>query len=154
VSGGNHAAFELDARSDVGVDEVQRHLHVDLVGGVDALEIQVQHLLLVRVPLGVLQDHGLGGTVEHHAQHGRVEGFVAQGVVDLVVIDFDLGGAPPPKTMAGTLPARRRRRLALEPCTNARLGVELNGHALLQFKPVRDQTRREKAGGRTHRLET
>ena len=44
-----HAAAGLDARRNVGIDEVQRHLHVDLVILVDALEVDVQHLLLVGV---------------------------------------------------------------------------------------------------------
>ncbi len=90
------AATGLDARRHVGIEEVQRHLDVDLVILVDALEIDVQHLLLVGMPLRITQQHGLLGAVDIQHQHGGVEGFLAQRVVQRVVIQFDLhrgGGA-------------------------------------------------------------
>ena len=38
-------AGQLDRRRDLAVDEVQRHLHVDLAVLVDALEVDVQDLV-------------------------------------------------------------------------------------------------------------
>jgi hypothetical protein len=38
----DQAAVELDARCDFFVDEVQRHLDVQFVGGINALEVNVQ----------------------------------------------------------------------------------------------------------------
>src|SRR5712664_96276 len=45
----HHAALLLDAGRILGVDEVQRHLHVDLLVLGDALEVDVLHLHLERV---------------------------------------------------------------------------------------------------------
>ena len=45
----DHAALLLHARAILGVDEVQRHLHVDLLVLRHALEVDVQHLLLERM---------------------------------------------------------------------------------------------------------
>ena len=60
----DHAARQLDARGDVGIDEVQRHLLVDLVGGVDALEVDVQDQLACRVQLHVAQQAHFLGAIE------------------------------------------------------------------------------------------
>ena len=50
-------AVDLHRRRDLGVDEVQRHLHVDLAVLVDALEVDVQDLVAERMHLHVAQQH-------------------------------------------------------------------------------------------------
>jgi hypothetical protein len=72
--------------------EVQRHLHRDLLIGGHALEVDVLDDRLVRVPLHIAQQHALGLAVEFHVEDRRVEGFDTQGVVERVVIEFDLAG--------------------------------------------------------------
>jgi hypothetical protein len=85
----DHAGLELDRQRFLGVDIVQRHLHVQLGPGVHALEVDVQHLLLVRVHLHVAQqDPGLLA-VQFHVQDGGVERFLLQGVPQRVVIELD-----------------------------------------------------------------
>src|SRR5690606_21573030 len=44
-------ATQLDSRGNLSVQEVQRHFGCQCLLAVDALEINVQYLLLVRVPL-------------------------------------------------------------------------------------------------------
>ncbi len=84
------AAAGLDAWRHVGVEEVQRHLDVNHVILVDALKIDVQHLLLVGVPLRIAQQHGFLGAIDIHGQHGSMERLLAQRVVQRVVIQLDL----------------------------------------------------------------
>ena len=71
---------------------MQRHFDGDLLVGSHALEVDVQDLLLVRVPLHVAQQHALFLAVDVHVQDGRVEGFDAQGVIERVVVQGDLDG--------------------------------------------------------------
>ena len=73
----------------LAVDEVQRHLHVDLAVLVDALEVDVQDLVLERVHLHVAQQHLRRGAVELHGQDRRVERLVAQRVEQRVVVELD-----------------------------------------------------------------
>ena len=53
------AAAGLHAGRDLRVHEVQRHVHVDLLVRVDALEVDVQDLLLPRMHLEVAQEHAV-----------------------------------------------------------------------------------------------
>ena len=83
------AAFGLDGGTGFFADVVQRHLHVQLGGGVHALEIDVQDLLLVRVHLHVAQQNLAFNAVQFHVQHAGMEDFLLQGVPQGVVIEFD-----------------------------------------------------------------
>ena len=85
----NAAGFHT--RSDVGILEVQRHFHVNLLLRVNALEVDVLHLLAERVHLEVAQQHGLFFSIQFQRQNGSVERFVAQCVIQGVVIEFDHG---------------------------------------------------------------
>ena len=89
-------AAQLDGRRDFSVQEVQRHLGVQGLVGVHALEVHVQDLRLVGVPLNRTQQDllFLGRAFQRHLQDGSVELFLAQGVVDLVVVEFDVQGQP------------------------------------------------------------
>src|SRR5512143_1536237 len=84
------AAAGFDARRGIRIQEVQRDLNVYFVRLVDTLEVDVQHLLPVGVPLRIAQQHRLLGAVDVQRQYGGVEGFLAQRVVQRIVIQFDL----------------------------------------------------------------
>jgi len=86
----HHAAGELHARRNIGIDEVQRHLLVQLVGGIDALEIGVQDHRTVGMALHIAQQAHLLLAIEVDVQHGGVEGLLAQQLKQLVVVDVDL----------------------------------------------------------------
>jgi hypothetical protein len=57
--------------------------------GVHALEIDVQHLLLVRVHLHVAQQNLRGRAAQFHVQDGGMESFLLQGMPQRVVIELD-----------------------------------------------------------------
>src|SRR5690606_7354802 len=78
-----------DRRRDLLVEEAQRHLDVDLLRGKDALEVDVQHLRLEGMPLRVAQQDLLGLAVDLEVENARVEGLVAHGVVQRVVVELD-----------------------------------------------------------------
>jgi hypothetical protein len=76
--------------------EVQRHLLAQLGGGVDALEVDVQHQLLPGVHLEVAQQHLLGLAGQSISRMDAVEGFLLQREVQRVVVELDhLGLAAP-----------------------------------------------------------
>ena len=79
----------LDRWRDLAVDEVKRHFHVDPAILVDALEVDVQDLVLERVHLHVAQEHLRRAVAELHRQDRRVERLVAQRVKERVVVEFD-----------------------------------------------------------------
>ncbi len=56
------------AAASLGVDEVQRHLHVDLLVGEHALEVDVLHLLAPRMHVARAQQHLLLGAVDLQRQ--------------------------------------------------------------------------------------
>src|SRR5690606_24765294 len=129
----DHCAVKLHGRRDVAVDEVQRYLGGDALGFAHALEVDVQDLRLVRVPLHGAQQHGLATlAVEDHVQDGGVEFFLAHGMEDFVVVEFDaqrLGGTAVNDggntTFAAQAAARTRTLVA------ARSSVEF--HGMLQW---------------------
>ena len=82
-----YAAVELDSRCGVFVDEVQRYVDVDLVVLVNAQEVSVGQDRLVRVTLQILQDYAFFLATELDGQDVREEGFVFQGLFQLVVLD-------------------------------------------------------------------
>ena len=157
--GRNDAATELDGRAVVTADEVQRHLDVNLLVGCDALEVDVQHLLLEGMPLGVTQDDGFLLAVDFDAEQGGVENFLLQQVVQLVVVERDrlgvLGAAvDDARQLAGTtLAAARTRTLSV-----TLGGPELNLHGVapgdVSLRPRPDengknpQPRMKRAAGR------
>ncbi len=65
----DHTATQLHAGTDLGIDEVQWNLHVDLPVLIHALEIDVQHELLERVHLHVAQQHLLLVAFERHLEY-------------------------------------------------------------------------------------
>jgi len=86
------AAAGLHAGSDFLVQEVQRHLLVHLVCRIDALEVDVLHLLAERVHHEVAQQHGFLLAFDVQRQHGSVERLGTQLVVDVVVVQFEHHG--------------------------------------------------------------
>ena len=86
----HHAAADLHARADVGIDEVQWHPHVDLAVLVHALEIHVQHLLLPRVHLVVAQQDLEFLAVEREIQYRGVERLELQLEQQRVVVELDV----------------------------------------------------------------
>ena len=82
-------ALALDGRRQRLVDEVQRHLHVDLARRIDPLEVDVQHLVAERVHLHVAQQHLRARAVDLHRQDRRVEDLVAQRMDQRVVVELD-----------------------------------------------------------------
>ena len=90
---GDHVADDraghLHGGRALGVGEVQRHFHVNLAVLVDALEIDVQDLVLERVHLHVTQQHLGRLAVDAHVQDRRVEGLVAQRVKKRVMVELD-----------------------------------------------------------------
>ena len=132
----------LDGRRVLTVDEVQRHFDGDLLVGSHALEVDVQDLLLVRVPLHVAQQHALFLAVDVHVQDGRVEGFDAQGVIESVVVEGDLDGSgfatvDDTGYLIGATEAAARTR----PHVLAFLGTDLHWAVPWICLPVRDQIR-------------
>ena len=53
----DHAMSQLDARGDIGIDEVERNLDVDLFSGAYALEVDVLNIIAYRVHLVVTQQY-------------------------------------------------------------------------------------------------
>ena len=68
---------------------VQWHFHGHPGVGFNALEVDVQDLLLVRVHLQIAQQNLLGFAGQFHLEDGGVEGFFLDGVPQGVVIDLD-----------------------------------------------------------------
>ena len=62
---------------------------MQLGGGIHALEIDVQDLLLVRVHLHVAQQDLVLCAVQFHIQNAGMEGFFLQGMPQGVVIELD-----------------------------------------------------------------
>ena len=113
----HHAATGFDAHADIGVDEVQRHFHVDFLVLVDTLKIDVQRDRFERVHLEIAQQRGRGHAIDGDIQHRRVKHFQLEMAQYRGLIDFDLlhrlirpvnnaGDAP-----AGTQAAARTRAL-------------------------------------------
>ena len=86
---GDHATAFLDANAAVFVDEVQRYVNVNLVVLVNAQEVGVSQDGLVRMTLQILQDHALFFALNVDGQDVREEGFVFDGLFQLVVPDGD-----------------------------------------------------------------
>ena len=82
-------AFALDGRRLRLVDEVQRHLHVDLARRIDPLEVDMQHLVAERMHLHVAQQDLGARSVDLHRQDRRMEHFVAQRMDQCVVVELD-----------------------------------------------------------------
>jgi hypothetical protein len=134
---------ELDARCGVFVNEVERHLDVQFVGGINALEVNVQNLQFVGVTLGVAQQNLFFLAINDEVDDGRVEGFLLQLQQQIIVIQFDVlrgsaGTVNDTRDFGRTTQAAARTR-SLQ-CTRLRDQFEL--HVILQwFAPIRDQTK-------------
>ena len=88
---GDDTAACLHAWAYVSVQEVQWHLHVDLLVRIDALEVDVLNLLTERVHLEVTQQNGLCLAIQIQRQDGSVERFFLQCEIKGVVIELDHG---------------------------------------------------------------
>ncbi|MNN56314.1 hypothetical protein D3C81_1712360 [compost metagenome] len=132
-------ARQLHGRRDFSVHEVQRHLGTQGLVGVDALEVHVQDLRLVGVPLNRTQQNLLFlGAFELHLQDRRVEFFLAQGVVDLVVVEFDVQGGSRTTIDNGGNAARAAQAAARTRTLDAtRSGDEFHGKLQKQNKVKR-----------------
>jgi len=78
---GDETALLLDRRRFLRVDEVQRHLDVDLLVCRHSLEVDVLHFQLERMHVDCPQQHLLLRAVQGERQNGRVKLLVAQLVV-------------------------------------------------------------------------
>src|SRR5574343_1340634 len=85
----HQAAIELDARAGFFVNEVQRHLDVQFVRGINALEVDVQDQLLVGVRLVVTQQNLFLLAVDDQIDDGRMESFLLHLQQQVVVVGFD-----------------------------------------------------------------
>jgi len=94
---GDQAALLLDRGRFLRVDEVQRHLDVDLLVRRNSLEVDVLHFQLERMHVDRPQQHRFLRTVEGERQHRRVKLLVAHLVVQGVVLELDVdrGFLPP-----------------------------------------------------------
>jgi hypothetical protein len=119
---------------------VQRHLDVQFVGGIDALEIDVQDQLLVGVRLVIAQQDLFLLAVDDH-DDGRVEGFLLHLQQQVVVVGFDgdrsgLTTVNDARHRAGATQAAARTR-SLQ---RARIGDNFELHVdTPEYFPVRDQ---------------
>ena len=68
---------------------MQRNAHVDLLRRVDALEVDVQHLLLPRMHLELTQQHAFLAAIDAHVEDGRVERLELQMPEERVVVELD-----------------------------------------------------------------
>src|SRR5690606_27347389 len=125
----DHGCGQLHSGRDVGVHEVQRHLGGDALVLGHTLEVNVQNLLLVGVPLhGAQQNAACRLTVNDEFENGGVVLFLANGVVGFVVIQLDVQGLgiaavnDGGNTTGATQAAARTRTLDA-----ARSGVEFHG---------------------------
>jgi hypothetical protein len=90
------AALLLHAGRQLGVDEVQRHLHVDLLVLGDALKVDVLHVPLPGVHVERAQQHVLGLAVELQRQDRGMEPLIGEVLVELLVVELDLHCCPLP----------------------------------------------------------
>jgi len=113
----HYAAAYLHTRTDVGIDEMQGHLHMDLPVLVDALEIGVQRNRLPRMHLELAQQHLFLGAVDCHIEDRGVKSLELEVPQQRVLVEFyRLHRLVRPVDDAGDLPAetqaaRRKRRL-------------------------------------------
>jgi hypothetical protein len=88
----HHAALLLHTRRGLGVHEVQRHLHVDLLVLRDTLEVDVLHLHLERVHVHRTQQHLLLAAVEREAEDRGVELLVPEIQEQILMLELDVDG--------------------------------------------------------------
>ena len=86
----DHTAAGLHARRNLGIHEVQRHLHVDLLVLRHALEVDVQDLQAPGMHLVVAQQHLLLLAFQVQRQDGSVERFLPHVLRQVLVIQFDV----------------------------------------------------------------
>jgi hypothetical protein len=140
----DQAAVELDARCDFFIDEVERHLDVQFVGRINALEVDVQNERLVGVRLEIAQQNLFLLAVEDEMQNGRMEGFLLQLQQQVVVVEFDSLGSGfaainDARDGAGTTQAAARTRSLQR--TRLRDQFKSHGDTPIDF-PNRDQSGR------------
>ncbi len=75
------------------IEEVQRHADADHLVLIDALEVQMQQLLLERMALHIAQQDFLRFAVELEIENGRIEPFVVRRQQYIVVHELDAGGS-------------------------------------------------------------
>src|SRR5437588_557220 len=85
----HHAALLLHARGLLGVHEVQRHLHVDLLVLGDTLEVDVLHLRLERMHAHRAQQHLLFRAGDVEREDRGVELLVPEIQVEILVVEVD-----------------------------------------------------------------
>ena len=83
-------AAGLHRRGQLGIDEVQRDLHVHLLIRQHALEVDVLHFGLPRMHVDRAQEHLLLGAVERQIEDRGVELLRTQLMEQRVVLEFDI----------------------------------------------------------------
>ena len=81
--------FKFDGRTLFLTEEVQRNTHRDVRIRINALEVHVHALVLVRMHLEGTQNDELIGAVQFHRQNRSVELFFLQIVEQFLVVDFN-----------------------------------------------------------------
>lgn len=79
-------AGQFDRWGNLGIDEMQGHLDVDFVAGINALEINVQNELFVSVNLEVAQQDFFYLAVDFEIEDRSVKRFFFQCVIQRIVI--------------------------------------------------------------------
>ena len=142
---GDEAALLLDRGRFLRVDEVQRHLDVDLLVRRDSLEVDVLHLQLERMHVDRPQQHLLLRAVQGERQDRRVKLLVAELVVQRVVIELDADrGFLAPVENPRDLPAVAQAAARTPPLPFARLRDDFDCHVGLSLIEAAPATRRRR----------
>ena len=83
-------AGQFDRWGNLSIDEVQRHLDVDFVACINALEIDVQNELFVSVDLEVAQQDFFYFAVDFEIEDRSVKRFFLQCVIQRIVIQCEV----------------------------------------------------------------
>ena len=115
----DEALADLDSRAVFRTHEVQRDAHQHRGIRIHALEIDVQDLALVRMQLEGTQHDEFLFSVDRQGQHGRVEGFLLEGVENRIMVENNRRGRlivaidDPGKLVGTAQTAARTRTLRL-----------------------------------------
>src|SRR5690606_5576232 len=85
---GNDTAAQFHAWSNFSIDEVQWHLHVDLLSRTDTLEVDMLNRVANWVQLVITQQYGFFLAFQLQRQDGRVECFVTELQEQALVVEL------------------------------------------------------------------
>ena len=85
----------FDAWGNIAVDEVQRHLDVNLLGLAHALEVDMLDFIAKRVHLVIAYQYLFLFAIQFQREDGSMERFMAELVEQFLVVQLDLTGSLP-----------------------------------------------------------